>query len=67
LGGGALGSRGGNRLSGAGKGGIMTQEVSISARRNWWGDAGPKVVTAGNDVIVDVDPVLTVDPAVRQH
>lgn len=62
LGGGALGSRGGNRLSGAGKGGVMTQEVSVSARNNWWGTVEPKAIANGNGVVVEVEPILAIDP-----
>ena len=47
LGGGALGSKGQNIITGNMQGGFRLQGEKVTARNNWWGGAAPTVTGAG--------------------
>lgn len=56
LGGGALGSEGGNCLFGNGSYDVDVSGFTVSARSNWWGDAaGPGSIAASPPVVSSVD------------
>jgi hypothetical protein len=62
LGGGALGSRGHNRIAGWQVGAIKTQNDDVTAKNNWWGSPAPKVEVVGGHAAVQLMPILSKDP-----
>lgn len=62
LGGGALGSRGGNRILGSGIGELHVIQASAVARHNWWGGGPPRVTLEGEVSSVELEPALEADP-----
>jgi hypothetical protein len=66
LGGGALGSRGGNRFIDNEQGAMRVPHNRITAQHNWWDGGNPTVFNSENqpsaDAHVLVEPVLRADP-----
>ena len=65
LGGGVLGSAGGNCLLGSAKGDVETSGFAVSARSNWWGQPGgprPGQVVSGSGGKVDTTGALATRP-----
>jgi len=60
LGGGALGSKGGNRIIAAAQGAVRADKLNVmTAKNNWWGGSAP--VIAGEGQVVS-EPSLNTDP-----
>jgi len=62
LGGGALGSKGRNRVLGSVEAEIFAMDTNPVAKHNWWGGSAPRVVVEGDAAGVVFDPVLSEDP-----
>ena len=62
LGGGALGSKGHNVITGSVEGTFKLQVEKVTARNNWWGAAAPTVTLNGEGGAADVSSPLPVPP-----
>lgn len=62
LGGGPLGSKGRNIITGSAKGAFSVQNIHVSAKNNWWGGQAPVVVTNGPGGSVDTSSPLAAAP-----
>jgi len=62
LGGGALGSKGHNVITGNVEGTFKLQVEKVTARNNWWGGAAPTVTLNGEGGAADVSSPLPAPP-----
>ena len=66
FGGGALGSRGNNRIVGNERGSIRIPPVNMSAGSNWWGERGLSVRNTVHELYpganIEIQPLLAQDP-----
>lgn len=62
LGGGELGSRGGNRIVGSVQGEVRAIQARPVAKHNWWGGRTPRVELTGEAAICETAPALEADP-----
>jgi hypothetical protein len=62
LGGGALGSKGHNRIVGSAQGELRVIQADPVARHNWWGGEAPRIELEGDRSSFDEEPTLDIDP-----
>jgi hypothetical protein len=62
LGGGPLGSKGRNIITGNAKGAFSVQRIQVTAKNNWWGGDAPVVVLNGEGAAADTSSPLKAPP-----
>jgi hypothetical protein len=62
LGGGPLGSKGRNVITGNAKGALSVQRIQVTAKNNWWGGEAPVVVLNGEGAAADTSSPLNAPP-----
>jgi hypothetical protein len=62
FGGGALGSKGQNRIIGSKDSEVFVSNAHPVAEGNWWGGRKPHVELQGEDSSIDLEPMLSTDP-----